>query len=124
MGLDFSIKGVKNDDCLHCSYLGFYLLRREIVKAYYGEKMHEIYIKDNATEKEIEYWNKHCNDDLDILLMHSDCDGKLTPKESGKIYAVIKDLEFDTDNPCERQFNIFKNNLLHSKKHRVNIYFR
>ena len=71
--------------------------------------------------EEIKEWNNLCNDDLDIFLWHSDCDGKLTPKECKKIYDAMKDLKVEMNYYDMHQ--LWLNMLRHCYKHRVNMYF-
>lgn len=100
MGLDIMIKGLDYKDSYHSSYTGFAHYRKEIAKAYnkrFGE-LYEIamlkFLKgEDLSSKEIEELNKLCNDDLDIFLWHSDCDGKLTVSECRKVYKLLKKYE-------------------------------
>lgn len=81
------------------------------------------------TKEEIEEWNKLCNNDLDIFLFHSDCEGKFTPQECRKIYNVMKNLkvEMSGHNYIEmKQYNMHEHWLHIFKqcyKKRVNLYF-
>ncbi len=95
MGLDIKIKGLEREDTYHGGYITFNLYRKNVASAY-NERLGELYkktFKDELQPEEIEQWNKLCNDDLDIFLWHSDCDGKLTPEECKKIYNELKKLK-------------------------------
>jgi len=127
MGLDVKIKGLDRENTYHASYIGFAEYRRRIADAYnkiIGELYRKTY-KEDLTKEEIEEWNKLCNENLDIFLWHSDCDGKFTPKECKKIYDVLKTLNVDmfyrknNITMHELWLNMFK----HCYKRRVNMYF-
>lgn len=100
MGLNIRIKGMSHEETYHCGYLTFGVYRQEVAKAW-NKEFGEIYEKPyknlsyEYTDEDIKRWNELCNDDLDIFLNHSDCDGKLTWKECKKIYDVMKNLEID-----------------------------
>lgn len=131
MGLDISVKGLERKDTYHCGYIKFNLYRKKVASAY-NERLGELYkktFKDELQPEEIKEWNNLCNDDLDIFLWHSDCDGKLTPKECKKIYDAMKDLkvEMQGHNYIEMNYydmhQLWLNMLKHCYKHRVNMYF-
>ena len=131
MGLDISVKGLERKDTYHCGYIKFNLYRKKVASAY-NERLGELYkktFKDELQPEEIKEWNNLCNDDLDIFLWHSDCDGKLTPKECKKIYDVMKDLkvEMQGHNYIEMNYydmhQLWLNMLKHCYKHRVNMWF-
>ena len=81
----------------------------EVAKAF-NKTLGEIYEKPYLTPKyeftddEIKQWNQLCNDDLDIFLWHSDCDGKLTPKECKKIYNELRNINI-TDRKQKNKHN-------------------
>lgn len=86
MGLDINIKGSEREDTYHGGYIRFNLYRKKVASAY-NERSGELYektFKEDLQPEETEEWNTLCNDDLDIFLWHSDCDGKLTPEECKK----------------------------------------
>lgn len=131
MGLDISVKGLERKDTYHCGYIKFNLYRKKVASAY-NERLGELYkktFKDELQPEEIKEWNNLCNDDLDIFLWHSDCDGKLTPKECKKIYDAMKDLkvEMQGHNYIEMNYydmhQLWLNMLKHCYKHRVNMWF-
>lgn len=131
MGLDISVKGLERKDTYHCGYIKFNLYRKKVASAY-NERLGELYektFKDELQPEEIKEWNNLCNDDLDIFLWHSDCDGKLTPKECKKIYDAMKDLKVEMQGHnyiemnCYDMHQLWLNMLKHCYKHRVNMYF-
>lgn len=104
----------------------------------YNEEMGRLYRKyvessfpfnPAMTEEEIKRYNEISNPDLNLFLLHSDCDGKLTPKECKKIYKAIKDLKMDMmghNYGDMKQYNIlerFKMMFFHCWKFRVNMWF-
>lgn len=125
MGLDIRIKGLATEDTYHGGYIKFGNYRREVAKAF-NKTLGEIYEKPNElTKGEIEQWNYLCNDDLDIFLWHSDCDGKLTPHECKKIYNElkklnVKDLYYSNKYTMHQ---LWLNMLQFCYKHRVNMWF-
>lgn len=134
MGLYAHAKGLTDETCYDCGYLTYGVFLCELIKTAYGGKCYDMFryhmIHDVPfTEEEFEYWNEHCNDDLDILIFHSDCDGKFTPQECKKIYNAIKDLHMDMlghnygvmkpYNMLEHWKAIFK----HCATRRVNLYY-
>ena len=96
MGLDLHAKGYTGK--FSCPYSTFYRLRRSIVRAVYGPEMERIYsIRGEPTQEEIATWNERCDDDIDILLLHSDCDGHMYPAQCRKVYRKLKDVEVEDD---------------------------
>lgn len=131
MGLDISVKGLERKDTYHCGYIKFNLYRKKVASAY-NERLGELYektFKDELQPEEIKEWNNLCNNDLDIFLWHSDCDGKLTPKECKKIYNAMKDLKVEMQGHnyiemnCYDMHQLWLNMLKHCYKHRVNMWF-
>ena len=100
---------------------------KELGKLY--EKPNKDFSFKNYTEDEIKRWNEICDDDLDIFLNHSDCDGKFTPQECKKIYDAMKDLNVEMEGHNygdmkpysihQRWLDMFK----HCYQRRVNMYF-
>lgn len=127
MGLDISIKGLERKDTYHGGYIRFNVYRKEVANAYnkrLGELYEKTFRKDLQPE-EIEEWNLLCNDDLDIFLWHSDCDGKLTPEECKKIYNELNKLKIK-DLPYSDKWTmqeLWLNMLQFCYKHRVNMWF-
>ena len=131
MGLDVSIKGLDYKDTYHCGYITFGLYRRKVANAY-NKRLGELYektYKEDLTKEEIKEWNNICNDDLDIFLWHSDCDGKFTPKECKKIYDVLKDLNIEIQGHnyiemnCYDMHKLWLNMFKYCYQKRVNMYF-
>lgn len=131
MGLDIKAKGLSGEKSFSCGYITFGRFRMELAKTYnqrIGE-LYEISYSQKLTEQQSKEYDRICNDDLDIFLWHSDCDGKLTPQECKKIYNAIKDFKMDMQghnygimqsyNMLEQWKNIFK----HCYQRRVNLYF-
>ena len=127
MGLDINIKGLEREDTYHGGYIRFNLYRKKVASAY-NERLGELYKKTFKYElqpEEIKEWNNLCNDDLDIFLWHSDCDGKLTPEECKKIYNELKKLKIK-DLPYSDKWTmqeLWLNMLQFCYKHRVNMWF-
>ena len=131
MGLDINIKGLEREDTYHAGYMRFNLYRKKVASAY-NERLGELYektFKEDLQPEEIEEWNTLCNDDLDIFLWHSDCDGKLTPKECKKIYDVMKGLKVEMQGHnyiemnCYDMHQLWLNMFKHCYKHKVNMWF-
>ena len=132
MGLCAHAKGLTDETEFNCGYLTYRNFIRELIKIAYDEKCCQIFDKlghDKLSDSDITYWNEHCNDDLDILIWHSDCSGKFIPQECRKIYNAIKDLKSNMQghnygvmrsyNMLEHWKNIFK----HCVEKRVNLYY-
>lgn len=131
MGLDVSVKGLDRKDTYHCGYITFGLYRKKVANAYnkrLGELYEKTYIED-LTKEEIKEWNGICNDDLDIFLWHSDCEGKFTPQECRKIYNAMKDLKVEMQGHNYIEMNVYDmhklwlNMFKHCYQKRVNMYF-
>lgn len=134
MGLYATAKGLNDETCYDGGYLTYGHFLMNLAEAAYGQQMGVIY-KNNEflhgkwSESDIEYWNKRCNDDIDILLFHSDCDGKFTPQECRRIYNAIKDLKIDMvghNYGVMKNYNMlehWKNIFYHCATRRVNLYY-
>lgn len=134
MGLDVKAKGLTAETGFSCGYITYGKFVAELVKVAYGERCCDIFWNTvvwgkEATAEEVEHWNEKCNDDLDILIMHSDCDGKFTPKECRKIYNAMKDLYSDMQGHnygVMKSYNMFehwKAIFKHCADRRVNLYY-
>lgn len=103
MGLYLYPKESEDGVAMSIGYGRFAALRREIVKAAYGELMCLIYdVKVNApwpgfTPAELLYWEQNSNNDLEPFIWHPDCDGEMTSEECEKTYNTIKDLTLNTE---------------------------
>ena len=134
MGLTVRIKGYEGAyDRGYITYGNFIM---QLVKEEYGDECYEIFMKslitgENFSKDDEKVWSEHKNDDLELWIWHSDCDGKFTPQECRRIYNAIKDLEipnFYAHNYCgdAKQYNMldrWKDMFLYCAKHRVNMYF-
>ena len=134
MGLDVRAKGLTDETGFSCGYITYGRFIMELIKVAYGEGCYDIYRNslfdcEPFTEKEVEYWNARCNDDLDVLIFHSDCDGKFTPTECRKIYNAMKDLHSDMqwhNYGVMKPYNMFdhwKAIFKHCADRRVNLYY-
>ena len=125
MGLDTVAKGLARKDGYHGPYGRFYRFRKEIIRKCYGECISTIYDHDYPTEAECSIWNKVCDDDLDIFLLHSDCQGKFTPKECRKVYNALCRIETKEDDPewFTEDLKLWKGIFLHCARRRVNLYY-
>lgn len=135
MGLDVKAKGLTAETGFSCGYITYGNFILELIKVAYGEECYNIFRNSmlygtTFTEEDVELWNKKCNDDLDILIFHGDCDGKFTPKECRKIYNAMKDLHSDMQGHnygVMKPYNMFehwKAIFKHCADRRVNLYFR
>ena len=135
MGLVIRAKGFE-EDIYDSGYGGFTHFRIAVAKAYNEEfgKLYEDWVWCSMTHNEFpkedsDRINELANSDLNLLLLHSDCDGKLTPKECKRIYNVTKDLKCDypqcdyITNTDKNQLEVFNRALLHCWKRRVNMWF-
>lgn len=132
MGLYAYAKGLPKEKCYDCGYITFGIYRQKVAEAFnkrLGELYKKYYRDIELTKEEVNEWNKLCNDDLDIFLFHSDCEGKFTPQECKKIYNVIKDLKIEMSGHnygIMKQYNIHEHWLYifkHCYTRRVNLYF-
>lgn len=134
MGLDTKAKGLTAETGFSCGYITYNNFILELIKVAYGEECYNIF-RDSMlygttfTEEDVELWNKKCNDDLDILIFHSDCDDKFTPEECRKIYNAMKNLHSDMQGHnygVMKPYNMFehwKAIFKHCADRRVNLYF-
>lgn len=133
MGLTVKIKGY--EDAYDCGYITYGNFIMRLIKEAYGEQCHEIFRRSLFTSKPFteldeKTWAEHQNDDLELWIWHSDCEGKFTPKECRRIYNAIKDLTipdfFAHNYGTMEQYNMlerWKDMFLYCAKHRVNMYF-
>lgn len=128
MGLTLAVKG---HETLDMGYIGFRTLRMYIASSYneeLGELYNEILRKAfmmQGHEREKERWDEICNEDLDLLLWHSDCDGKLTYKECRKISKVLDKITFHCPNDLEMidRYHDLKEMLQFCAKNRRTLFF-
>jgi len=132
MGLDLRANDYPNEP-LHIGYIGFGIVRKQIAKSY-NEELGKLYEKtysmfDNQlTEEEGSRYNEICDDDLDILLNHSDCDGKLTTQECKKIIKSLNKFEFQYPDEWRQDYKekyyVLKDMIDWCAKNRRTLYFR
>lgn len=132
MGLYAYAKGLQKEECYDCGYITFGIYRQKVANAFnkrLGELYKKYYQDIELTKEEIKEWNKLCDDDLDIFLFHSDCEGKFTPQECKKIYNAMKDLKVEMQGHnygVMKQYNMHEHWLYIFKycyTKRVNLYF-
>lgn len=122
--------GLSYEKNYHGSYSLFGKYRTLVAKAY-NPILGELYKKSliyeltgkKFTENEIKKWNTLCNDDLDIFLWHSDCDGKFTPRECKRIFDALKNLKVDFVINGKDIHDLWLNIFRHCYLRRVNLYF-
>lgn len=110
-------------------YFHFNRMRLQIARAY-SEKHGKLYEKATSLcfsvnfDEIVEEWNKDCDDDLDILLWHSDCDGSFTYQECRKIMKALQKLTvvFE-DEVLRNNYEDFCAILTHCAKRRVKLIF-
>lgn len=132
MGLTVRIKGyVGAYDCGYITYGNFIM---QLIKKAYGQRCCEIFLHSLISgkpfsEAEETFWNSHCNEDLDLWIWRSDCDGKFTPAECRRIYNSIKGIQMDFvghnygDTQSYNMLDRWKDMFLYCAKKRVNMYF-
>ena len=130
MGLDVHAKGMPP---YSISYIRYGTFRAELVRKVYGDECYNIFmippfIWNETPHEEIQtyigYWNSVCNEDLDLFLLHSDCDGKFTPQECKRILKALKPIELDLpDRDMSNMLDNWKAMFRHCAKRRVNMYF-
>lgn len=133
MGLDAGAKGLSWEDGFHCGYItyGNFLIN---LAHTYNEEFGQLYEKwylsrEPITQEEVDRMNEISDKGLDILLLHSDGDGKFTPKECRMIYNSIKDFHMDMMGHNYVTMNYYnmldhwKNIFLHCARRRVNLWY-
>lgn len=132
MGLCATAKGLTAETEYDCGYLSFAAFRKQLAAAYdphLGE-LYEKCIDEDLSDEEIVEWNRICPSGLETFLLHSDCDGKITPAECRAIYSDIKDITLDLEGhnyTVMQSYNVlehWKAMFLHCAKRRVNLVFR
>lgn len=102
MGLHITVKGFKKP-IFDNPYSEFFLLRLEIAKAYSEETyiLYKKYLESSLhpeSKLSVDEWLKfksNTPDGLRYFLLHSDCDGKITPKYCKMIYEVTSKMKCD-----------------------------
>lgn len=126
MGLNLCASGYK--ETLKIGYGGFMYVRTQIAKAY-SEKHGKLYAELAKNWRDMDMdefdakWSDGCDDDLDLLLWHSDCDGRLRPQECAKIYNALAKLNVELEGDYKEFYDELKNVLDHCRKRRVILFF-
>lgn len=87
MGLTTIAKGLPEEISFDYSYITYGNFIMQLIKTAYGERCYEMF-RDSLihqrpfSDEEGAWWNTHCNDDLDILICTSDCDGSFLRKNA------------------------------------------
>lgn len=132
MGLSVYAKDMDRTMEYDCGYSAFGRFVMALAKCYdpkAGELFERWHTEEGITDAEYEEMINSYPKALWILLDHSDCDGKITWKESREIYKIIEPLHMDerghnygtldTYNMLEK----WKSMLLFSWKHRRTLWF-
>lgn len=133
MGLDINIKGLSREDTYHGGYIRFANYRVKVAKAF-NKAIGEIYEKTykdydyKFTEEDKKQWNEFLSDEnaaMNKFLWHSDCDGKITPKECKEIYKELKNLDVEETFYDEKttMHELWLKMFEYCYKHRVNMWF-
>lgn len=132
MSLDLSAKGYEKEP-LHIGYIGFGVIGKCIASSYNEEfgKLYAIqydnYPFKGYAEEQIDRWNEICDDDLDILLNHSDCDGKLTYQECRKIINALDKIDFKYSDEWRQDYKekyyVLKDMIRYCAKNRKTLWF-
>lgn len=132
MGLDLRADGYQKEE-LHIGYIGFGIVRRQIAKSY-SEEFGDLYsvtyslYGNQLTNDQVKRWNEICDDDLDLLLNHSDCDGHLKYHECKKIIKALDRIDFkypdDWRQDYKEKYYVLKDMIRHCAKNRKRLYFR
>ena len=122
MGLDICAKGLPFT--CRIGYLRYGYIMRQLALVVYGPEMADLYgdFRHEWTQVDHDFWNAHSDGDLDILLWHSDCDGKFTPHECKKVYRAINGINISPEWANEK-LDELKQAFAHCAKRRVNLYY-
>lgn len=130
MGLCATAKGLTAETEFNSGYITYANFIDEIVRKAYGDRFVQILYKGHSeSDPEVEEWNRVCNPALDLLIFHSDCDGKFTWQECRDIFKAMEPLKsdmighnYDVMKPYN-MFNHWKYIFYHCWKRRVNLYY-
>lgn len=130
MGLCATAKGLTAETEFYCGYITYANFIEEIVRKAYGDYFVQMLYEDHSeSDPEVEAWNRVCNPALDLLIFHSDCDGKFTWQECRDIFKAMESLKSDMIGhnygvmKPYNMFNHWKNIFHHCWKRRVNLYY-
>lgn len=127
MGIDIRPKN-RNGRTYHSTYGAYFALRSMIAHSYSSDLGNMFDSINIATSEDVQHWNDICDNDLDLLLLHSDCEGKLAPDECRRILKAIDKIEFRVDTECPEElyknlYNDLVATLEYASQHNVNLYF-
>ena len=114
MGLALEAKGLET---INIGYVGFGIVRMQIASTVswkLGIAYRSLYSKEGMTTKDKKYIRNNFDETLVNFLFHSDCDGKMTPKECGQLYKVLKDHDIRFGDP---KYDTYYENLLNMLNH-------
>jgi len=134
VGLTVIAKGLSPEKSYDCGYITYGNFLMSLIREVYGERCYDSFKKSLIsgkpfTAEEEAHWNFVCDDDLEVWIWHSDCDGKFTPDECRRIYKAIKDVHMDLqghnygDMKPYNMLERWKEMFLHCARRRVNLYF-
>ena len=130
MGLCATAKGLTAETEFNCGYIEYADFIDEIVRKAYGDRFVQMWYENySKSDPEFEAWNRICNPALDLLIFHSDCDGKFTWQECRDIYKAIEPLKSNMTGhnygvmKAYNMFDHWKNIFRHCWKRRVNLYY-
>ena len=103
MGLWLHPEGADEPSIMY-SYNRHGLFMMELARTFYGDEMGDAYKKMEYSPESnhrpypielIEFWNARCNDDIDVLLFHSDWRGDMSPEQCAAVSRCISHLKID-----------------------------
>lgn len=135
MGLCATAKGLTAETEFNCGYITYGDFIVELVRVAYGQRLaesfrEEVFFGNRITQQDIDLWNRVCSPALDLLIFHSDCDGKFTWQECRDIFKAMEPLKSNMTGhnygvmKAYNMFDHWKNIFRHCWKRRVNLYYR
>lgn len=134
MGLTLQADGYKKES-FRIGYIGFTFLREVIAKSH-DKEFGDLYKKwcesalipsRELTEKEIDRWNEICDPDLDILLLHSDCDGKIKYHDCRRVIRALDRIGLEYPDESRQDYKekyfILKDMIRYCAKNKKRLYF-
>lgn len=135
MGLTATAKGLTAETEFNCGYITYGDFIVELVRIAYGQQFAEsffceAFLRIEMPQQDIGLWNRVCNPALDLLIFHSDTDGKVSWQECRDIYKAMLPLKSEMTGhnygvmKIYNMFDHWKNIFLHCWKHRVTLWYR